>query len=569
MAASAFKSTLQPDAPLIQSARTSFDAAAWQKLDTQVVACELFLALALLNGVTATYCTIDNGSGTVAKGDVLCRSTATTLTLTLATGAALTAANGVYGVALEAASPGARCLVALAGAISPDVTGLGQTSGFARVTSNRAQRVASLGSGDYALGSVDSAGWLVLQLQTGAVGAAAGGITLSSSTPAAVAGSGSAGAAGTASRSDHVHAHGTGHSDGTAHNLATGLAPGFYPSEHFTAVGNRTHIATINAIVARSTEAESHFGWVGIGSDGTGDGISESGLLRLPQVTPMVTMRNAGDTDDILIISGDSNSITVGDGNNATAVSLVGATSVLVKIASSTIIDVSSSAISVETIPITNAVSLRGKNAATSADPGEDLLLGGGDAGDTDQKNGNTVIRLGAEDDDDALSAELIIETSPGNAVASFQSESGAVQLSATTALSVLSGGLTATFDNDGLALLGKALFLGEITPPSAPASGTYITANSGQVRFVQQSPPTAYTQTYNTTTRTFSAYTPDDESVAYTGQDNAQAGTVYAKFADLQALRVAYENLRAHAEEQGKLINSLIDDLQAYKLAQ
>lgn len=37
-----------------------------------------------------------------------------------------------------------------------------------------------------------------------------------------------------------------------------------------------------------------------------------------------------------------------------------------------------------------------------------------------------------------------------------------------------------------------------------------------------------------------------DDESSAYTGIDNAQGGSVYATVADLNALRVAYEDLRA-----------------------
>lgn len=78
---------------------------------------------------------------------------------------------------------------------------------------------------------------------------------------------------------------------------------------------------------------------------------------------------------------------------------------------------------------------------------------------------------------------------------------------------------------------------------------------------------PTAYTQTYSTTTRTFSAYTSDPESAAYTGIDNAQAGTVYATVADLNQLRTAYETLRAHAEEIGKLMNQVIDDMQAYGL--
>lgn len=45
-------------------------------------------------------------------------------------------------------------------------------------------------------------------------------------------------------------------------------------------------------------------------------------------------------------------------------------------------------------------------------------------------------------------------------------------------------------------------------------------------------------------------AYTPDIESVAYTGIDNAQAGTPYAQLTDLNALRTAYENLRASYDD-------------------
>lgn len=72
-----------------------------------------------------------------------------------------------------------------------------------------------------------------------------------------------------------------------------------------------------------------------------------------------------------------------------------------------------------------------------------------------------------------------------------------------------------------------------------------------------------AYTQTYATADRTLSAYTADDESAAYTGIDNAQAGTVYAQLTDLNALRTAYENLRAFAEDIAGMINSVVDDLQ------
>lgn len=80
---------------------------------------------------------------------------------------------------------------------------------------------------------------------------------------------------------------------------------------------------------------------------------------------------------------------------------------------------------------------------------------------------------------------------------------------------------------------------------------------------------PAALVQTYATADRTLSAYTPDDESAAYTGIDNAQAGTVYATVADLNALRAAYENLRAFLEDLAQFANALVDDLQLQGLEQ
>jgi hypothetical protein len=71
------------------------------------------------------------------------------------------------------------------------------------------------------------------------------------------------------------------------------------------------------------------------------------------------------------------------------------------------------------------------------------------------------------------------------------------------------------------------------------------------------------YTQTYSTADRTLSAYIADPESGAYSGIDNAQAGTPYAQLADLNALRVAYENLRAFAEDIAGMLNGAVDDLQ------
>lgn len=84
---------------------------------------------------------------------------------------------------------------------------------------------------------------------------------------------------------------------------------------------------------------------------------------------------------------------------------------------------------------------------------------------------------------------------------------------------------------------------------------------------FFYQAPisrPAALVQTYATADRTLSAYTADAESGAYTGAADGEA-----KLVDLNALRVAYENLRALTEDLTKFVNSLVDDLQAYGLEQ
>lgn len=78
---------------------------------------------------------------------------------------------------------------------------------------------------------------------------------------------------------------------------------------------------------------------------------------------------------------------------------------------------------------------------------------------------------------------------------------------------------------------------------------------------------PAAYTQTYATASRTHGAYTPDVENVAYTGSPADAPST--AKLADLNALRLAYENLRVSHESTKAVLNQVIDDLQAYGLLQ
>lgn len=66
------------------------------------------------------------------------------------------------------------------------------------------------------------------------------------------------------------------------------------------------------------------------------------------------------------------------------------------------------------------------------------------------------------------------------------------------------------------------------------------------------------FTQTYATANATLGAYTPDAETVAYTGATDGEA-----QLADLQALRVAYENLRLFTEDLAQFVNALVDEMQ------
>lgn len=74
---------------------------------------------------------------------------------------------------------------------------------------------------------------------------------------------------------------------------------------------------------------------------------------------------------------------------------------------------------------------------------------------------------------------------------------------------------------------------------------------------------PSAYTQVYNTADKTLSEYIQDSKPLPFTGLDNQQPNQVYAQLDDLNALRIAYENLRLFAEDAVQVLNSLIDDLQ------
>ena len=98
----------------------------------------------------------------------------------------------------------------------------------------------------------------------------------------------------------------------------------------------------------------------------------------------------------------------------------------------------------------------------------------------------------------------------------------------------------------------------------SAEAGGSAATLKLSWFGATPQARPSAYTQTYSTASRTMAAYTADAESVAYTGAADGEA-----KLADLNALRVAYENVRALAERTAQVLNQVIDDLQGYGLLQ
>jgi hypothetical protein len=99
--------------------------------------------------------------------------------------------------------------------------------------------------------------------------------------------------------------------------------------------------------------------------------------------------------------------------------------------------------------------------------------------------------------------------------------------------------------------------------------TGTKIGTATGQkLGFWNATPvvqPSAYTQTYSTADKTLSAYTSNPESDAYTGDAGGvatvSAAANVAKLSDLNALRTAYDNLRAFTEDLAGVVNSVVND--------
>lgn len=187
-----------------------------------------------------------------------------------------------------------------------------------------------------------------------------------------------------------------------------------------------------------------------------------------------------------------------------------------------------------------------------------------------------------------AKAANLVFDTSSGNKLGTattqkfaFWNATPTTQIAGST--DILAGlvtvGLRAATSNPPLNMGTGALTCGNIACRQititdgqnivcGSTSGNKVgTATTQKIGFWNAAPvvrPSAYTQTYSTADKTLGAYTADDESAAYTGIDNAQAGTVYATVANLNALRTAYENLRLFCEDAVKMLNSVVDDGQA-----
>jgi hypothetical protein len=287
---STFRATLAADAPIVPSARTPFDDTARQEQDARSLASQLFLAECLVNGTVATYVRLNVASAAATKGDIVVRSTASdTFTVERGTAVPLAAAGIAYGIVLRAAAPGTLALIAIDGAVGPDVTGLATAlAGPVRVsTAARAERVAVYAINDFPLGHVDASGWLTLAraFQVGSIDVGALVASVTGNAPlsftAGISPVGSVAAAsgsvpGSMSAAHFTKLEGIGAgagvvsvavvapvtNTGTATEVilnvstASGAAAGSMSAAHFTLVNNATDAATANALSRRNAQAD-------------------------------------------------------------------------------------------------------------------------------------------------------------------------------------------------------------------------------------------------------------------------------------------------------------------------
>jgi len=78
---------------------------------------------------------------------------------------------------------------------------------------------------------------------------------------------------------------------------------------------------------------------------------------------------------------------------------------------------------------------------------------------------------------------------------------------------------------------------------------------------------PGPFVQNYTPSTRTVAPYVPTAAGASYGGIASGMPGSTYAQSTDLNHLRLAYENLRAHAENTTQVLNGLINDLKSMGL--
>lgn len=267
---------------------------------------------------------------------------------------------------------------------------------------------------------------------------------------------------------------------------------------------------------------------------------------------PLTLKSGSGITDsgDVLLISGDTSQASAPSGDVRVDVGAPGAggTAGALKLG-----DINVSAVTLgrtgKTVSVPGALTvteaLTANGAVTLGDgASDDITVTGSLASDLTFKAAARVIKIASNDS----SHNLTIKTGD------------AVSASTSTGDLIFDVGTPDT-------VAGGKLKLG-----SANAAEVWIAASSKKLAFfgvtaVERA--SAYTQTYSTADKTIAAYTSDPESSVYTGIDNAQVGSVYAQLADLNALRVAYETLRVLSEDVAQALNAVIDDLQAYGLAQ
>lgn len=161
-----FLKDLVVDDPVEINAKYRFSDADRREIDNQIRDAQSALLDCLLVGAHATFVKLASTSAAVIEGDTVCACSTiglTSPTVTKSTNADLVNAVGGFGVVMRAASPGQWCLVAFGGMVPPWITSLGTGAhGYVRIntTTGRCERVSTIGSSDYGIGTVDNAGWL-------------------------------------------------------------------------------------------------------------------------------------------------------------------------------------------------------------------------------------------------------------------------------------------------------------------------------------------------------------------------------------------------------------------------